>query len=372
MKRRQQRQSMIRVFSSLMAMMLAALLPWMAGAAKAADSRSVIKPKVVTEKAKHDTDDPAIWIHPDDPAQSLIIGTDKNRDGALYVYNLDGKIIREVRDIRRPNNVDVEYGLMLNDKPVDIVVTTERYEDRLRIFSLPDFTPIDNGGIPVFEGEKDRDPMGISLYRRPSDGTIFAIVGRKKGPKDGRYLWQYRLEDDGTGHVAAVKVREFGIWSGRAEIEAIAVDDELGYVYYSDETKGVRKYHADPDQPGADKELALFATDHVKKDHEGLSIYRLNDGTGYILLSNQQADEFNVYPREGTAGNPHNHPLLKAWKASTHESDGSEVTGVVLGDAFPNGLFVAMSDNVTFQLYDWADIAGDDLKVAPDMAVGRP
>ena len=52
-----------------------------------------IKPLVVTEKVKHDTDDPAIWVNPDDPSKSLIIGTDKDEDGGLYVFNLDGKII---------------------------------------------------------------------------------------------------------------------------------------------------------------------------------------------------------------------------------------------------------------------------------------
>ena len=51
-----------------------------------------IVPLVVTERTKHDTDDPAIWIHPVDPSQSLIIGTDKDPDGALYVFDLNGKI----------------------------------------------------------------------------------------------------------------------------------------------------------------------------------------------------------------------------------------------------------------------------------------
>ena len=46
-------------------------------------------------KNTHDTDDPAIWINPADPAKSLIIGTDKDDDGAYYVYDLDGKIIEE-------------------------------------------------------------------------------------------------------------------------------------------------------------------------------------------------------------------------------------------------------------------------------------
>ena len=98
------------------------------------------------KQTKHDTDNPAIWIHPTDPAQSLVIGTDKNEDGALYVYTMDGKIDEQktVRGLKRPNNVDVEFG------------------------------------------EDLRAPMGVALYKRPSDGAVFVVVGRKDLPPPGR------------------------------------------------------------------------------------------------------------------------------------------------------------------------------------------
>jgi len=262
--------------------------------------------------------------------------------------------------------VDVEYGLVLNGVPTDIAVTTERFTNKLRVFSLPDMKPVDNGGIEIFEGQDQRAPMGIALYKRPSDNTIFAIVGRKEGPTDGSYLWQYRLEDDCTGNVKGTKIREFGTWSGKKEIEAIAVDDELGYVYYSDEGVGVRKYYADPDAENANQELALFGTDGFAEDHEGISIYKVNDGTGYILVSDQQANAFRIFKREGEPDDPHNHQLVKIVPVSCNESDGSEVTNAVLNETFPVGLFVAMSDNRTFQYYSWTDIAGDDLVVAPN------
>ncbi len=327
----------------------------------------VLKPVVVTQPALHDTDDPAIWLHPTDRSQSLIIGTDKNEDGALYAYDLDGNIIDEktVRGLKRPNNVDIEYGLMLGGEEVDIAVTTERLTKSIRVFRLPDMVAIDNGGIEVFVGDNLRAPMGVALYKRPSDGAIYAIVGRKEGPTVS-YLWQYLLEDDGNGNVAGTVVRKFGEYSGVKEIEAIAVDDPLGYVYYSDENVGTRKYHADPDAPDADVQLALFGTDGFTDDNEGISIYMINDGTGYILISDQQANKFRIFPREGADGDPHNHPQIKVVSVSTTESDGCEVTSAVLNDNFKNGLFVAMSDNKTFHFYSWEDIAGEDLLIAPD------
>lgn len=323
-------------------------------------SANALKPKVVTEPVPFDTDDPAIWIHPTDPEKSLVIGTDKEEGGGLYVFDLDGKIVNKVIGLHRPNNVDLGYGLKLKGKSTDFVITTERNNGTVRIFSFPDLKPIDNGGIAVFEGEEERDPMGVTLYTRPSDKAIFAIVGRKTGPS-GSYLWQYRMQDDGTGNVKLTKVRAFGEFSGIKEIEALAVDHELGYVYCSDEGVGIRKYYADPEK--GNDELAFFGQDDFGRDMEGISIYTMPDGTGYILVSDQQVGTFNIYAREGTAGDPHNHKLIKTVEVSTLESDGSDITSVALGPKFPNGLFVAMSTDKTFHFYDWADIAGSDLKI---------
>ncbi|MXV16559.1 phytase [Pedobacter sp. HMF7056] len=321
--------------------------------------KAPLKPTLLTEMVEFDTDDPAIWINPVDKSKSLIIGTDKNEHGGLYVFDLDGKEIKSktVKGLQRPNNVDIEYGLLLNGAPTDIAVATERMTHKLRIYRLPDMKPVDNGGIPVFEGESQpeyRDLMGISLYKDPL-GKIYAIVGRKTGPVNGSYLWQYQLGDDGTGNVSAKLVRKFGIFSGKKEIESIAVDDKSGYVYYSDETAGVRKYYADPSK--GNTELALFGQGQFKGDNEGISIYETGDSTGYILVSNQQANTFMVYPRQGARNNPHQHTLIAEIPVSTIESDGSEVTNVNLGEKFPKGLFVAMSNGKVFHYYDWRMLA---------------
>jgi len=312
---------------------------------------NALKPIAITEPAPHDTDDPAIWIHPTDASKSLIIGTDKDTEGGLYIYNLEGKIVNKVLGIKRPNNVDIAYGLILNGKKTDIAVTTEREMNRIRIFSLPDMKPIDNGGIPVFEGELERDPMGVSLYTRPSDKAIFVIVGRKSGPTD-TYLWQYKLSDNGSGNVKAEVIRKFGKYSGKKEIEAIAVDNELGFIYYSDEQSGIRKYVADPEAKN-NNELAFFGQKDFKADNEGIAIYKKTATTGYILVSNQQDNTFNVYPREGANGNPNEYPLLAVIPTSTVECDGADVTNVNLGPKFKNGMFVAMSNGMTFHFYDW-------------------
>src|SRR3954470_12289752 len=95
----------------------------------------MLPPRVISAATRYYTDDPAIWINPTDPAKSLVVGTDKNKDGALYVYDLDGKIVKVVDGLKRPNNVDIATGLLLGGKPVDIAVTTEREMHRLRVYT---------------------------------------------------------------------------------------------------------------------------------------------------------------------------------------------------------------------------------------------
>jgi 3-phytase len=173
------------------------------------------------------------------------------------------------------------------------------------------------------------------------------------------------LEDDGSGKIGFTKVREFGKFSGLnehgdGEIEAVAVDDELGYVYYSDELFGVRKYHADPDMVGADIELGVFGTEGFKEDREGISIYKKSHKTGYIIVSDQGANQFHIFSRQAEENDPHKHKLLKIINTSTIESDGSEVCSKSLGSDYPNGIFIAMSDEKTFHYYSWRDFAVED------------
>ncbi|MFN3588825.1 MAG: phytase [Spirosomataceae bacterium] len=327
---------------------------------------SRVQPTLVTERVALDSDDTAIWIHPTQPSQSLILGTDKGNDegmGGIYAFSLTGKIdtSKTIQNVQRPNNIDVGYGLPIgSDSTLDFAVFTERNVQKMRIIHVPSMQFLDGGGIDVFEGETERDPMGICVYQEPISHRIFVFVGRKNGPSD-QYIWQYELSySQQKKQITAQVVRKLGQFSGKKEIESLVADQENGYLYYSDETVGVRKYLAHPDS--STRELALFATRHVKRDHEGLSIYKTGATTGYILLSDQQANQFHVFPREGTATNKHAHPLLKRIKTATLESDGSDVTSIYLNEQFPRGLFVAMSTDGTFHFYNWTDIAGKELK----------
>jgi 3-phytase len=283
--------------------------------------------------------------------------------GALVVFGLDGRIRQTVAGIDRPNNVDVEYGFRLQGQSVDIAVAAERLKQQLRVFridaaGLHDITSPNN--TRVFTGRRGEQaaPMGVALYRRPRDGTVFAMVAPKSGPRTG-YLGQYRLEDDGAGRVRAVFVRYFGTFSGTSEIEAVAVDDALGYVYYADEGDGVHKYPADPERGSA--KLAHFARTGFRSDREGIAIYARNDGTGYLVCTDQLpgSSEFHIFKREGEPGRPHDHSReVRVVRGGSDSTDGLEIVSASLGPKFPSGLMVAMnSAGRNFLIYRWEDVA---------------
>ncbi len=184
---------------------------------------------------------------------------------------------------------------------------------------------------------------------------IFAIVSRKEGPERG-YLWQYRLKDDGEGRVEAVKVRKLGLSAPGAEIEAVVVDDALGCVFYAEEARGLHEWHADPDQPEADRELAFFGTEGFRGDREGLALYARPDGTGYLLATDQipGGSRYLVFERRGPEGRPHEHALVTVLEGGADDTDGLDATSVPPASAFPEGLLVAMnSRGRNLLLYDW-------------------
>lgn len=325
-----------------------------------------------TDPVPHDADDPAIWMSRDNPAVGLIIGTDKTEStGGLYVFGLDGRFKQAVTPLDRPNNVDIEYGLSLGGASADICVVTERRQRRLRVFRIRlDGSGVDDissrGGIPVLADQAGEagEPMGIALYTRPHDGAVFAILSPKTGGVDD-YLWQYRLSDDGQGRVTGTFVRRFGRFSQRGaergetgEIEAIVVDDELGFVYCADERFGIRKWHADPDHPDARRELAVFGTEGYSGDREGLAIYREPGGRGYLVSSDQipGRTRLHIYPREGAEGAPHDHPRLALIETDADETDGLEVTDAPVGP-YARGVLVMMnSGRKNFLIFDWRDV----------------
>ena len=316
-----------------------------------------IHPRLRLPSVQTDADDCAVWVHPREPARSLIMGNDKEGDHAgIYVYDLTGRVVQFV-PLRRPSALDVRRGIRLGGKVVDLCVVLESDTSELKAFAidpealrLRDVTS--QKGIPT--GVQGRS-HGMALYRRPSDGALFAFVSpRGRGP-----LTQVQLLDDGSGRLTGKVVRKFGQGAVRSMAEAMAADDALGFLYVADESYAVLKFRAEPDAPG--EPVAAFATgDGISGDREGIAIYQKPDGTGYIIVGSEADNTLKVYARGGE-----NRFLATLHPVEAVRSDALEVTSAPIGEGFPDGLLVCHSSPAkSYFVYSWVDLVRGRLKSA--------
>jgi 3-phytase len=327
----------------------------------------VISPlaKVQTAPVPHGgdaADDPAIWLHPSDPAKSLILGTDKQ--GGLHVYDLEGVPLQLAADGSRPNNVDVLYGFELGKNRVDLAVASIRGKPKpgVKLWridparrTLEDVTSGDvlgvcGGGVPY----------GICTYRSARTGdTFFFVSGRQ------RDVEQWRLVPDADGKVGATKVRTLKFGS---TVEGMVADEEQGQLFLGEEDAGIWKLDAEP--TGGDKPTAVAKVGQhgFRGEVEGLAIYDAGRGRGYLIAADQGANTFRVYDRRG------DHPLLAIIDPAggpiddVSDTDGIAVTNRPTSPRFPKGFLVVQDGhnargNQNFKLYAWEDIAGERLLI---------
>lgn len=306
-----------------------------------------IQPTIRTQSVTNDSDDPSVWVHPTDRSKSLVIGTNKHKSptGAIVVFDLKGKKLQTIEGIDRPNNVDVEYGFLHNGKNIDIAVATERYQNRLRVFKIDPatrrLTDI-SGNTTVFAGETgDRsEPMGVALYKKPSSGVVEALVSPKTYG-NYNYLARYRLVPN--GELVDVKLMgRFGKFSGKGEIEAVAVDDKTGWVIYADELYGLRSFNLITGRQGPEYKA------NYKGDREGLAI--LN---GTIYSSEQIAAKDGGSVVRILSFTAKGFVPKGTFSSGADSTDGLEVCAVPLGKSFPKGLLVVMnSKDKNFWMFD--------------------
>ena len=324
-----------------------------------APATPVVRPSIETDPvASHGdaADDPAIWVHPERPELSVVIGSDKQH--GINVYDLDGSLLQSRAD-GRINNVDVRYGFSLGGGSVDIVTGSNRTSDSIDIYGIDPATrslfDVADRTIPTGMS----DPYGLCMYRSPSSGLFYVFVN-----DTGGLVRQWLLKDAGNGRVGAEPVREFSVGS---QTEGCVADDAGGHLYIGEENVAVWKYSAEPE--GGEERTMVDSIDNgnLTGDIEGMALYHGPGMSGYLVVSDQGIDSFALYRREGGNEWLGRFRVIADETAGidgVSETDGIDVTSANLGPAFPHGLFVAQDGrNITpaerqnFKLVPWERIA---------------
>jgi 3-phytase len=296
-------------------------------------------------------DDPVIWRHPVDGAESTIIGTDKKR--GLMVFDMSGRILQELPDGKLVN-VDLRHDFPLGGSATAIVTAGDRSDHSIAVYAIdPATRRLRN--VAARRLKVDLLVYGSCMYRSAVNGAYYVFITSKSGEVD-----QWRLFETRQGTVDAERVRRFDVGS---QIEACVADDELGFLYVGEENIGIWKYAAEP--AGGDVRIAVDSTGptgFLTPDVEGLSIFYGVAGTGYLLASSQGRDAFNVYRREGRNEFVATFAIEEGNGIDqvTH-SDGVDVLNASLGPRFPHGVFVTQDQQndgarQNFKLVPWPAI----------------
>ena len=321
---------------------------------------AAITPSAETAPVPHGgdaADDAAVWIHPDDPSKSTIVGTDKL--GGLAVYDLAGNQLFYYAD-SRPNNVDVRYNFPLDGDRVGLVATSDNSSTKaLRVYTVDPSTR----GLRYAAARTINTGVaaGLCMYHSKATGDYYAFLSDNSGT-----IQQWRLFDAGGGKVDATKVRTITLGS---TTEGCVADDETGDLYISQEDVALWKYGAEPgDGTGSADRTKVdgLVSDggHLTSDIEGLAIYYRNGGAGYLIASSQGSNDYVVFDRGGTNPFVTRFSVVDGTIDGSSYTDGVDVTNFPTAAGFSNGLFVAQdntntlpSANQDFKLVPWERIA---------------
>jgi len=267
------------------------------------------------------------------------------------------------------NNTDLRTRFKLGGEDVVLVTASDRTHDSVAIYRL------DTAAaklIDVADGKQAADlgdPYGLCMYRNPDNGKTYVFVNNKDG-----LMRQWQLVADG-GRVHIDQVRQFRFDS---QVEGCAADDASGSLFVDEEDAALWAMSAHAD--GGDKMTAIDrVADNpaLKSDLEGLGVYDLGDGTGYIVISVQGNDTYAVYRLEGK------HEYLGSFAVvadpargidGISQTDGLDVTSRNLGPGFEHGAMIAQDgrnvmpqQNQNYKYVSWDAIAKAlDLKVRTD------
>jgi myo-inositol-hexaphosphate 3-phosphohydrolase len=206
----------------------------------------------------------------------------------------------------------------------DLVFITDRDANVCYIYSVPEFELLGTFA------EDLKQPMGITTYRRATDGAVFAYIVQKRGEGDAKVI-RYRIVEE-NGKLKGQRELQFGN-ELTVNQETVMADGKRELVYVADETaRDIKVYDLDG------KFQRSFGKGIFQAQVEGIVIASCGEKeSGYIIASDQRrTTEFEFFDR---ATFKH----LGTIKGTAKITDGIALSLASLPD-YPNGLFIAQSD----------------------------
>ena len=209
----------------------------------------------------------AIWVHPTDAPQSLILGA--GGTGGLEVYGLDGTLRQRIAEMEA-SLVSVSYGFDVGGRKVPLILVYDP-----RISSLHGFTVDAANELTRLPGKPivaDDELTGLCNFRSPITGRVYAL-----GMTDSGAMMQWEMFAN-MGGLQARLVRSVPLGKG---VEYCVVDDASATVFYGDEALGVVSL---PVEPETDAMRTLFELTAprggIAEEVKGVAIAQKSDEIG--------------------------------------------------------------------------------------------
>lgn len=347
-------------------------------------------------------DDPAIWVHPTVPANSVVLGTLK--EGGIDVYDLDGKLLQYIPAPEPPdeglrggifNNVDLVQGVDVAGLPSDFAVVTDRGRDRLRIFAIDPagaaagdevLTDITDPDAPRMfsrsEAAVEDQLNGYGLALRINDaGAVQAIASQR----NKTYLRLFEFQAGAAGLVTYVRkdqtrfpvefeLPDGTIWNPCTEpgedpkFEAMVVDRRTGVLYAAQEEVGIWRVRLTEDSFNGrrliERVIGYGVPAQWNDDEEQCEVVGEDPGYGGTYLAAQVEGLTIAYesPKATMVVSSQGDSTFSLFKLGPHgskwgwferfevvaseetdavtDTDGASVVAAPLGPLFPEGLLV--------------------------------
>ncbi|GGF74131.1 phytase [Wenyingzhuangia marina] len=310
-------------------------------------SVNAVRETVPVQSNDDAADDACVWINQKDVNASLIIGTNKKQ--GLCTYNLQGELLNN-DPVGKVNNVDIRDHFYFKGDTISVVTASNRTNNTITVHQIHADGTLENIAKDSIKSNL-KEVYGLCMYQ--NSGNTYVFISGKDG---GVEKWQLIAQENG---VVGVLISTIFVGS---QTEGMVADDELGFVYIAEEDVALWKYNANNLEET--RTLVAKTSDvNMKDDFEGVTLYKQENNTGFVILSSQGNNSYAMFDRV-TNKYIKSFTLEDGGIDGTNDTDGIDVTSGSFKD-FPKGFFIAqdgtnmdgsVKKNQNFKIVDFRDV----------------
>jgi 3-phytase len=292
-------------------------------------------------------DDPAIWINTEN---TVLIGTDKK--GGLATYNLNGEQLKYY-PYGNLNNCDLRYGFYIGGDTIDVLAASNRSNQSLSLYKISKGGVLDSIHCRKIKSGMQDEVYGLCMYKSKQKGKMYVFMNSKAGEVEQFELFAF------NNNIDAKLVRTLRL---NSQTEGMVADDEKGILYVGEENVGIWKFDAEPTglKDGTLIPKSSEENQNIKYDIEGLAIYDMGNGKGYLIASSQGNDSYAVFERQGMNKYLGSFRITDGLIDGVEGTDGLDVTSQKLPGFEKGFLIVQDGDN-----YEGERLASQNFKIIP-------